>query len=199
MDDAITKIVDFVEGRIEAKEFEQIVYSDPGIEKALGDDPTLEPGWYVGIGTFYFIIQQDFSTPGGILNVQGALEQFLERKKVLFKPSKVHSKFYDLLLSAQPRWLRVPDEWLKKHVLIDAQDRQKKELRDWIRKRLLELFRYRVKPPRWIQSPNWPINDNVPLVFLGQMNISGYFHDEATAYLFHDPKSGICETVIQVY
>lgn len=35
--------------------------------------------------------------------------------------------------------------------------------------------------------------------FLGQVEINNYFHDEAAAYVFHDPKSDGCETVIQVY
>ena len=37
-----------------------------------------------------------------------------------------------------------------------------------------------------------------PLVFLGQMAVKGYFHDEATVYVFHDPATGTCQTVLQV-
>jgi hypothetical protein len=199
MDDAIASIVAFVEGRIEPAEFEKRLYNDPAIEFALNDDPTLKPCTYIETSTFLFVVQQDFESPGGILNVQGALSQFLERKQIPFRPTGAHSQLYDIILKAQPGWLNVPDDWLKKNVLSAAERRKGKKLRDWLRARLLELFKYRVKPPKWIQCPDWPIGENGPLVFLGQIRIPDYFHDEAAAYLFHDPTTGRCETVIQIY
>jgi hypothetical protein len=42
------------------------------------------------------------------------------------------------------------------------------------------------------------MNEHGPLVFLGQIDIRNYFHDEAAAYVFHDPVTGVTETVIQV-
>ena len=199
VDESIGAIVAFVEGRIEPVDFGKMLHEKPDIERVLNDDPTLKAGTYIGTNTFQFILEQDISSPGGVLNIHGALSQFLERKQIAFKPTKVYSDFYNLILSAQPRWLGVSIDWLKQNVLSAAGDRKKKELRDWLRQRLLELFKYRDKPPKWIQSPNWPIGENGPLVFLGQMRISNYFHDEAAAYVFHDPKTGRCETVIQVH
>lgn len=199
MDEAIANIVAFVEGCTEPADFEKCLYNDPAIESALNDDPTLKPGTYIGTSTFLFVVGQNFESPGGILNVHGALSQFLERKRIPFRPTKSYSELYDNILKAQPGWLNVPVDWLNKNVLSNADGRKGKELRDWLRMRLLELFKYRGKPPKWIQSPNWPIGDNGPLVFLGQLRIPDYFHDEAAAYLFHDPTTGLCETVIQVY
>ncbi len=40
-------IVAFVEGRVEAAEFEQRLYNDPAIEIALNDDPTLRLTSYI--------------------------------------------------------------------------------------------------------------------------------------------------------
>jgi hypothetical protein len=199
MDEAIASIVAFVEGRIEPADFEKRLYNDPAIESALNDDPTLKPGTYIGASTYLFVVEQDFESPGGVLNVHGALSQFLERKQIPFRSTKAYAELYDIILKAQPRWLDVQSDWLKKNVLSAAEGRKGKELRDWLRARLLEMFKYREKPPKWIQSPNWPIGENGPLVFLGQMKIPDYFHDEAAAYVFHDPATGRCETVIQVY
>lgn len=199
MDEAIASIVAFVEGRMEPAAFEITLHSDPEIERTLNDDTTLKRSTYVGTSTFLFLAQQDFSSPVGVLNAQGALSQFLERKGIAFRPTHAHAELYDVILDAQPRWLNVPADWLKQNVLAAAEGREGKELRDWLRKRLLELFRYRDKPPKWIQSPQWPIGENGPLVFLGQLRIPDYFHDEAAAFVFHDPETGCCETVIQVY
>jgi len=61
------------------------------------------------------------------------------------------------------------------------------------------MFRCLGEPPEWIQEPDWPINENGPLVFLGQLSVLNYFHDESAAYVFHDPTTGGCETIIQVF
>src|SRR6516225_645127 len=117
MDDAIATIVGFVEGRIEPAEFEQRLYNDPAIERALNDDPTLKPGTYIGTSTYLFVVEQDFESPGGVLNVHGALSQFLERKQIPFRPTKAYADLYDIILKVQPRWLDVRADWLKKNVL----------------------------------------------------------------------------------
>jgi len=171
MEPTIASILAFVEGRMDAKDFEKLLYTDTEFERTLNDDPTLAAGTYIGSSTFLFVIQQDFTSPSGVLNVQGALSQFLDRKRIPCKPTKAYADFHNIILSAQPRWLNVPVDWLKENVLPAADGRKKKELRDWLRQRLLDLFRYRDKPPKWIQSPSWPIGENGPLVFLGQMRI----------------------------
>jgi len=198
MDNAIAKILAFVEGRTEAGEFEQLLYNDPEIERALNDDPGPKPGTYVGHSTFLFVVQQDFTSPAGVLNVHGALAQFLERKGIRSQPTEAYAELYDLILDAQPRWLNVPVDWVKKSVLPAAGNRKGSELRDWLHDRLLELFRFRARPPRWIQSAQWPIGENGPLVFLGQLAIPDYFHDEAAAYVFTIRQAADAETVIQV-
>jgi hypothetical protein len=199
MDPAIASIVAFVEGHTEPADFERRLCNDPEIESALNDDPTLKPGTYIGTSTYLFVVEQDFESPAGVLNVHDALSQFLDRKQIPFRQTKAYAELYDIILKAQPRWLDVRADWLKKNVLSAAEGGKGKELRDWLRARLLELFKYREKPPKWIQSPDWPIGDNGPFVFLGQMKILDYFHDVAGAYVFHDPATGRCETVIQVY
>ena len=75
------------------------------------------------------------------------------------------------------------------------------KLQEWLTSRLRELFQYHKKPPRWVQNPAWPINDNGPMYFLGQMKIEGceVFHDDGAAYVFLDLKSGETKTIIQVF
>ena len=80
-----------------------------------------------------------------------------------------------------------------------AGERQGAELKKWLSSELLRCFRYSDKPPRWIQNPNWPIGKNGPFVFLGQIKVVNYFHDEAAIYVFHDPTTGEFYNVSQVY
>jgi hypothetical protein len=196
MANGMQAIVDFVEGRLDARSFEKRLYEDPEIEQVLNNDPNLDPGTYVGTSVYLFAIEQDFGAPGGVLSVHGALVDYLRRNHVTCRPSEGYANHYDLILSAQPRWLQADPGYIEKHVLPEARGRTGRELRDWLREELLKRFRYVKKRPRWLQSPRWPINENGPLVFLGQIRVQDYFHDEAAAYVFHDPKSGACQTII---
>jgi len=198
VDEALANIVAFVEGRMSPVAFESLAYHDPNIEAVLANDPTLRPDTYIGANTHLFVIQQDFASPSGILNVHGAMTQFLERRGIAFTPTQSHAELHTHILAAQPKWLDIPMDWLTRNVLPAAAGRNGRVLRDWLRQQFLERFRCAGKPPKWIQNPDWPIGDSGPLVFMGQVQIPNYFHDEAAAYVFHDPATGRCETVIQV-
>ncbi|KAA0140876.1 hypothetical protein FYZ48_06280 [Gimesia chilikensis] len=193
-------ILDFVEGRIDSKDFEQHVYNDSRIEDLLKDDSLSWHDCYIKTNPFDFIICLNYDDPGGVLNAQGAMEMFLQRKGIQFQPSTEHSDLYELMLDAQPKWLCADSAYLKS-LLTDAGEMKPAELKKWLREKLLELFKYYKKPPRWIQNPAWPINENGPMYFLGQIKLADceLFHDEAAAYLFIDTTSGVTETVIQVF
>ena len=87
-------------------------------------------------------------------------------------------------------------------MLPEAGERSGDELKQWLEHRFLELFRYLDKPPDWIQDGTWPVNENGPLVFLGQLPVHRYFGDEGAVYVFHDQIAGgasDCVTMIQMY
>jgi hypothetical protein len=201
MDEAQKTIIDFVEGRMSSGDFEQRVHNDTALETLL-KDPTLK--WhdtYIKSNPYDFVIAIDFNDPGGILDAQGAMELFLQRKGVTCQPTKVYSDFHGLLLDAQPKWLDVDSRYLKNQIFPQAGDLKGKKLREWLKTRLIELFRYHKKPPKWIQSPAWPINENGPMYFLGQIKIENceLFHDDGAAYIFLDVKSGETKTIIQLF
>jgi hypothetical protein len=135
------------------------------------------------------------------LDAQGAMELFLQQKGIPFQRHSGAAELHDLLLSAQPSWLAVDTTYLQKHVLPDANGRSGHDLKAWLGSRLKQLFRYHRKPPKWIQSPAWPITENGPMYFPGQLTLDDCecFHDQAAAYVFLDPKTGETRTVIQVY
>lgn len=201
MDKALQTILDFVEGRLSAKAFEQLVYSDEGLERLLKDKALKWHDTYIKTDPYTYVAALDYDDPDGVLDAQGTMELFLKRRGVPFRRDRTASDFYNLLLSAQPKWLSVDSAYLQKHVLPDAGGRSGRELKEWLKGRLKELFRYYRNPPRWIQSPAWPITGSRPMYFLGQIKLHDceYFHDEAAAYLFFDPATGETRTVIQVF
>ena len=198
MSAAIDHIRKFVEGTLNVAEFEQALYNDPSFEQILADDPDQPTPSYVGRSLYHYLIALDYTDPGGVLDAQGALEDFLRRKGVAVSPTDTYSAFYDLVLAAQPGWLDVDPKYVQDRLMPDANKRSGVELREWLKERLLKEFRFASQPPEWIQNPEWPIVEGRPLVFLGQLEVEGYFHDEAAVYVFHDPETGECQTVIQV-
>lgn len=201
MDEALQTALDFVEGRITAKEFEQKLYSDSAIEALFKDASMHWHDTYIKSNPYDFLIWLNYDAPDGVLSAQGAVEFFLKKRNIPFKRATVYSEFYDLLLSAQPKWLAVDTAYLKERILPEAGDRQGKALKEWLKAKLKDLFRYNKTPPKWIQSPAWPIGENGPMYFLGQVKIENceLFHDEAAAYVFLDPVNGATKTVIQVF
>jgi hypothetical protein len=201
MDESLQAIVDFVEGRMSGKDFEQRVYTDSALETLLKDETMSWRGTYIETNPYDFIIALNYADPGNVLNAQGAMELYLTKRGVSFERTETYSDFYNLLLQAQPKWLDIDTLFLEEHVLPEAGDRVGRDLKKWLHGRLKELFRYQKQPPNWIQNPEWPINENGPMYFLGEIRIDDpeLFHDRAAAFLFLDRKTGVTETVIQVF
>jgi len=201
MNDALQTVLDFVEGRIGGKDFEKKVYSDPLMESLLQDETLKWHNTYIKSDPYHFLIGLNYDDPGDVLNAQGAMELFLERKGIPFNRTAAHSQIHDLLLAAQPGWLDVDTAYLQTHVMPGVGGLQGKELKAWLNVRLKELFRYHKKPPKWIQNPSWPITENGPMFFLGQIKLDNceHFHDEAAVYVFLDPTTGETRNVIQMF
>lgn len=200
--ETVTQIVlDFVEGRVSGKDFEQHLYHNADLETLLADPKLKWHDTYIKTNPYDYAIGLHYDEPGGVLDAQGAMELFLQRKGLPYKRTKVYSDFYGLLLKAQPKWLGVEISYISDHILPEANGRSGQELQTWLRIRLKELFRYYKKPPKWIQSPAWPINENGPMYFLGQINLDDceLFHDAAAVFVFMDVKSREIRSVVQVY
>ena len=199
MSEELETIVAFVEGRTDPKEFERQLYANPdGFEQVLSADPD-RPAGYLQQGVFLFIIQQDFDHFAGVLNVHGALQDYLARNGIASDATEAYGKYFNLLLLAQPGWLDVVEsDYFLTEVLPAAGKRTGDDLKQWIHDQLLDRFRYVKEPPHWIQSPDWPIKENGPLVFLGQVDVEDYFHDDAAAYVFYDATNGAFDTILQV-
>jgi hypothetical protein len=198
MSEELQAILDFVEERIDASHFAAQFYGNERFKLVLNNDPDLSPHTYVGRSVYDFILHHDFTNPADLVSIQGALMQYLQRHGISPQATSVYNDLYDLILAAQPGWLDVDTHYLKQHILPYVGARSGETLRQWLHDQLLERFRYLTAPPEWIQNPEWPMSEHGPLVFLGQLEVNRYFHDTAAAYVFHDPISGITETIIQV-
>ena len=194
--EALQRLSDFVSRKTPVLEFEQQLYNDPDIEALLSAESA--PRYcQTGITLFHYLFGLDLSDPGHVLSAQDVLVSLLQKHGVKTVPSGAAAAEYALLLDAQPRWLDADAKFLAS--LLDAAPcLPAKQRKAWLRQRILELFKYTKQPPRWLQSPAWPIGDAGPLVFLGQFPVADYFHDEAAVYVFHDPAKNAFTTFVQV-
>lgn len=193
---ALEVIRAFVSGELPTADFEQRLYREAGIEALLSVEPA-PPSCQTGITLFHHLIGLDYSNPGHLLEAQSALADLLECRGITVTPSPRPAEEHDLILSAQPRWLDADMSYLS-GLLATAPAGSYKERKAWLRQQILELFRFRTRPPRWLQAPNWPLGRSGPMVFLGQLAVDEYFHDRAAVYVFHDPATGECTSIVQV-
>ena len=197
-EDVEAKLKAFAEGTISALEFRDALYQGDDFQEFLENDPNLRHGNYVGDDVYLFLIERNYDDPGSALSAHGAVCDYLDRNEIEYQRSSKLSDDFGLLLDAMPKWLDVDTGYLKKHILPAAGELKGAALKKWLKAELRARFKFDSKPPRWIQSPAWPIGDQGPFVFLGQVPVKNYFHDTAAAYVFHDPATGECETIVQV-
>jgi hypothetical protein len=196
--DALSVIKRFAAGEIPPAVFAERFYANlDEFEGLLRDDPDLPPQSYVGDSAFDFLLNLSFGDAFDVEEARGALLDFLQRRQEPAASSE-SADLYGVMLSAQPPWLDVIDHpWVRQTILLTRGSRTGDALREWLAGELATHFRIANRPPEWLQNPDWPIEESGPLVFLAQVSIAGYFHDEAIAYVFYSPVDGSCRTVLQ--
>ena len=189
-------IIDFCEGRLPADTFYAALV-EPEAEKLFADSPPIPPYTQShGFGMlYYYLIEQNYKDIGAIVNVQDCLVQFLEKKGISVHPSKETARFHCLMLKAQPSWLAVPSAYLS-DVLKDKVGTDK-ELVSYLKETLKQNFKFLKKPPQWVQSPAWPIHDGVPLLFVGQLDVSALYHDHTQLFIFFDNNKKVFHEFVQ--
>lgn len=85
--------------------------------------------------------------------------------------------------------------------VVEDFDGTKEECLEHIKNNLHNWFRFVFEEPRWLQEPDWQFLNGKPMVFIGQIEIpvtTGYFHDDASFYVFGEIETGETKVVIQV-
>lgn len=196
MSSATSSVVGFVAGQLDTAAFEQLLYHDAATEQLLSQQPAPRYA-HTGHTLYHYLIALDLRNPADALNAQGALLEFLHAAGIPVTVSDKPAELHALLLAAQPKWLDVDPGYVAALLENAPPHAGKGERTRWLRATLLELFRYAKKPPRWLQAPAWPIGPQGPLVFLGQLAVDGYFHDQAAVYVFHDAHNNECRSILQ--
>ena len=191
-------IVDFCEGRLNGEEFGKALL-EPGTEALFEDSPPIPPYTqsHAHGMVYYYLIEQDYKNIDNLLDIQDCLSQLLQKKGIGVARGNQMDKLHSIAMDAQPAWLNAPGSYVS--TLLKVLSGTDKEKRIALKKLLLEKFRYMNKPPRWPhQSPAlWPVVDNEPLLFVGQMDVTPLSHDLAQLYIFFDERDGSFKNIVQ--
>ncbi|MEQ4618019.1 MAG: hypothetical protein ABN482_08220 [Corticimicrobacter sp.] len=189
-------IIAFVEATITPQAFEQHLYQDTALETALSAENA--PSYcHNGTTLFHYLIGLNYRHPGDVLNARHVLTEFLQRHAIPFNVHHEADEIFELLLDAQPVWLRADLTYLSSLLAAAPEQASGNKRRSWLKQQIVDKFRYVKRPPKWLQAPEWPISETGPLIFLGQLNIDEYFHDNTAVYLFLDPQTGTHQVVTQ--
>jgi hypothetical protein len=192
-------LVQFIEGRLEGSDLDAALATEE-MKTLLG---SFEDSRYPALTNHYRRLhnKQDRTKLEGLVNSEGIIEDFLRKAEVPCQPVERFGSLYSLILQTVPKHLDPPMEFIEKKILPAASNLSEGQMKKAIKERLNEHFRYVDKPPRWIQNPDWPICEDRPLVFVGQLEIDApeHFHDKGAAYLFFDPTKGDFRTVTQFH
>ena len=199
-DEALRSILAFVSGALSPVEFEQRLYHSVELESLL-TQAVPPPDAHTGHTLYHFLIALDFKQPLHGVMLHDALQTFLSDRGIAFTSSDALLRELELIGKATPAWLggAEVDPYLSSLLAQAPEAFNAAQRKGWLKQQILERFRFDKRPPRWIQSPAWPMGKEGPKVFLGQVAVENYFHDAAAAYVFHDPATGACETVVQMH
>ena len=187
--DKLKPLIDFVEGTLTAAEFEKTVYS-PDFEDAVAGAPPPQDSAGEFESLYLFVISRNFHDIGDMYELQNALERYLWQKGINVTPRNNFKELHDLMLVVQPAWLDISSGYFER-LLEQAGERKGKALKDFLKKKILDDYRCLDKKPKWLQSPQWPVEEGIPLVFVGQLDVTplSLFHDLSQLYVFFNEKT----------
>lgn len=176
-------IVNFVERKMSPEEFLESLKYNEDLKELLSGETRITK--YITGDLYLYLMNQKLNMPSGLLNALEALEYFLGNNGVNFKKNDEAEQLHSLMLDIQPNWTDISNEYFQK-ILEKANDRKGADLKKFLKEEIKKDFRCMKKPPRWLQSPQWLFEDDRPLIFVGQIDISDIRHDTSQLYVFLD-------------
>ena len=193
----IKKLIDFVEGNIEIN----IIYEDllkgkfdSLLDVYLGDKIRM-----YGKSTVLECLKTcGINSAHARYGFWHGIEAYLHYSGCTYNPSKKYYDEWSFKVDIQPSYIRIEDdEMLSKYINEAPKKLNKTETKKWIKNRIKQDFKYDKTPPRWIQDPEWPIVNGVPLIFKEQSKMT--LEDERVYYTFYHPQTLAEIVIVQFY
>ena len=123
---------------------------------------------------------------------------YLFRNSKDFKINNQDYKNVESLIENLPKYINLDFNnlkfWLK---LLNSLPTSDKERSKFIKYFVKENFKYKEKPPKWIQGPEWPIENDKPLIFIKQS--VDQIDNSLVTYTFYNENNKTYKLVEQYY
>ena len=179
---AIEILKNFVEEKLSTEELENSLYSNQELISLL--ENTKAKPYMNSNSTYEYLISQDLTSLDAKLNLMDIFREILDYKHIPYSSNSTTEKNFDLILEAIPNWIPADMGYLN-----SLYDKYQPKTVTIFKKIIKEHFICMDKHPKWLQEPDWPIVDNIPAMFLGQLDISKLKHDTTYLYIFWDKKN----------
>lgn len=192
----VETIIAYLDGRTPLPDFIAQVMDDSALQEFLEQDAMLPR--YIDQGNlFLYLMDKDVADAGSDINVREALSALLKALGIAHKVDGAAAADYGLVLDALPAWVSPPGSYLATILAGLPALNSKQQRRAFVRARIAEDFRFLKRPPKWLQAPDWPLEGNVPMLFVGQLDANAIAHDDAQIYVFFNARDGSIHTRMQ--
>jgi hypothetical protein len=175
----------YLEGELSDDIFFEGIYKDQELQNILEHEKDIPPYTNEGSLLQFLLIGGNAKKLEFIIDVKDVLRQFLVKKNVKFIYSEKSNDIYNILLKYQPKWLDINPEYFST-IIKNYNGKNKKEIKEEIREKIKNDFIYMKNPPKWLQSPNWPIENGQPLIFIGELDMGELLHDMSKVFIFYN-------------
>ena len=121
------------------------------------------------------------------------IRRYLYRNSIPYTGKNKEFEIIQFIQDCQPKWLDIRNKnfWEKILSGIDITKPNNKKL---IKEKILTIFKFDNQPPKWIQAPEWPLDNNLqPLKFIKQTSVN----NNCVQYEFLDENTHEITTVEQ--
>ena len=189
--------IDFAEGRMTIEEFKEIIDNNDDVYDFFNNAPDASKYLYLaeyGFKSGNLLRDENIGLISSRANIYGEVCRVLrERMGIdIIEPKENYMTIYGFFLDFQPAYIEgCNDEYVTREVYekIPVELKSKTARIKWAKQRIKELFRCENRPPRWVQSSQWPFDkEGNPMVFLYQKSAGK--DDERVFYYFRDETTG---------
>jgi len=158
----------FVEGNTPTAVFWDQYLQNETIQNIIEKDPLL-PKTHLKLYRNVYLYNINVDKLSHRAEVFRVISNHFLRHGLSVSPRNADHDLLRFIIGIQPPYVDIEDEKFIKSILESVpQGLKENEIRKWCKGIIEERFTYETKPPRWLQSPEWPIRNLVPLRFLYQ-------------------------------
>lgn len=180
-------IISFVEGKLSPAQFQEEVYTNTTLEKILSENTDNLFPYTNGKDIYTYIIEKNFNNIGDLYDIHEVLSNFLKIKNIQFNKNSVYKNLFNNVLNIIPNYVGMPLDFIFENLNAQYIHGDINKLKLFIK----ESFKYIKNKPKWLQAPQWPIDNKKPLLFVAQIDISILRHDTSQLYIFYNSDKDI--------